>query len=147
MTQFAPAIWYRCVQARNSSFISRPVTAVTFTLSGRAQKNAPMIFLSGRPSGMSGLDTNEVKSGTDFTFPSDTILKANFIRLDDTQGTDEFTFVFSRSPITTPAFFAGPSQHHLTTEELKQWQDFQAAGGAAPLQSRSSKRARHRKLR
>jgi serine/threonine protein kinase len=95
---------------------------------GPGEKNAPMIFLSGQPSGMSGLETNEVKSGTDFTFPSDTILKANFIRLDETQGTDEFTFVFSRSPITTPRFFAGPSQHHLTTEELKQWQDFQQAG-------------------
>jgi serine/threonine protein kinase len=97
---------------------------------GPGEKNAPMIFLSGEPGSLSGLETNEVKSGTDFTFPEDTILKANFIKLDETQGTDEFTFVFSPSPITTPGFFAGPSQHHLTTEELKQWGDFQAQAKA-----------------
>jgi serine/threonine-protein kinase len=99
---------------------------------GPGERNAPMIFLSGQPSAMSGLATNEVKSGLDFTFPSDTILKANFIRLDDTQGTDEFTLVFSPSPIATPAFFAGPSQHHLTADELKQWEDFQQHGRANP---------------
>jgi hypothetical protein len=71
-----------------------------------------------------------VKSGTNFTFPEDTILKANFIRLDETPGTDEFMFVFSLSPITTPAFFAGPSQHQLTADELKQWADFQTQAKA-----------------
>jgi hypothetical protein len=82
---------------------------------------------------MSGLETNEVKSGTTFSFPADTILKANFIRLDETAGTDEFVFVFSPAALTTPAFFAGPSQHQLTVDELKQWTDFQ--GRAKPAQA------------
>jgi serine/threonine protein kinase len=97
---------------------------------GPGEKNAPMIFLSGDPGLMSGLDTNEVKSGTNFTFPEDTIIKANFIKLDETAGTDEFTMVFSPSPITSPAFFAGPSQHQLTADELKQWADFQSQAKA-----------------
>ena len=97
---------------------------------GPGEKNAPMIFLSGQPGPMSGLETNEVKSGTNFTFPEDTILKANFVRLDETPGTDEFMFVFSPSPVTTPAFFAGPSQHQLTADELRQWADFQAQAKA-----------------
>ncbi len=97
---------------------------------GPGAKNAPTIFLSAQPGAMSGLDTNEVGSGTDFAFPSDSILKANFIRLDETPGTDEFTFVFSPSPIATPTFFAGPSQHELTSDELKQWSDFQAQAKA-----------------
>jgi hypothetical protein len=92
---------------------------------GPGEKNALTIFLSGQPGPMSGLETNEVKSGTTFTFPEDTMLKANFIRLDETAGTDEFVFVFSPSAITTPAFFSGASQHQLTVEELKQWTDFQ----------------------
>ncbi len=92
---------------------------------GPGQKNAPTIFLSGQPGPMSGLETNEVKSGMNVSFPEDTVLKANFIRLDETPGTDEFVFVFSPSAITTPAFFAGPSQHQLTADELKQWNDFQ----------------------
>jgi len=97
---------------------------------GPGDKNAPTIFLSGQPGPMSGLDTNEVKSGTSVSFPEDTMLKANFIRLDETPGTDEFMFVFSPSAITTPAFFAGPSQHQLTADELKQWADFQARAKA-----------------
>jgi hypothetical protein len=103
---------------------------------GPGAKNAPTIFLSAQPGAMSGLDTNEVRSGTDFTFPSDSILKANFIRLDETPGTDEFTFVFSPSPISAPAFFAGPSQHPLTSEELKQWDSFlaQAKANAATIE-------------
>jgi hypothetical protein len=92
---------------------------------GPGEKNAPTIFLSSQPGPMSGLETNEVKSGTTFSFPEDTMLKANFIRLDETAGTDEFVFVFSPSAITTPAFFAGASQHQLTPAELKQWSDFQ----------------------
>jgi hypothetical protein len=99
-------------------------------LIGPGEKNAPTIFLSGQPGAMSGLDTNEVRSGMNFTFPEDTMLKANFIRLDETSGTDEFTFVFSPTPITTPEFFAGPSQHPLTSDELKQWADFQAQAKA-----------------
>jgi len=103
---------------------------------GPGAKNAPTIFLSAQPGAMSGLDTNEVRSGTDFTFPSDSILKANFIRLDETPGTDEFTFVFSPSPISAPAFFAGPSQHPLTSEELKHWDSFlaQAKANAATIE-------------
>jgi hypothetical protein len=103
---------------------------------GPGAKNAPTIFLSAQPGAMSGLDSNEVGSGTDFAFPSDSILKANFIRLDETSGTDEFTFVFSPSPISAPAFFAGPSQHPLTSEELKQWDSFlaQAKANAATVE-------------
>ena len=97
---------------------------------GPGEKNTPTVFLSGQPGPMSGLDTNEVKSGMNFTFPEDTMLKANFIRLDETPGTDEFTFVFSPMPLTTPEFFAGASQHPLTSGELKQWADFQAQAKA-----------------
>jgi hypothetical protein len=97
---------------------------------GPGNENAPTIFLSGQPGAMSGLETNEVKSGTSVSFPEDTMLKANFIRLDETPGTDEFVFVFSPSAITTPAFFAGASQHQLTADELKQWADFQAQAKA-----------------
>jgi hypothetical protein len=97
---------------------------------GPGAKNAPTIFLSGEPGPVSGLETNEVKSGANFSFPEDTMLKANFIRLDETPGTDEFMFVFSPAAITTPAFFAGPSQHQLTADELNQWNDFQTQAKA-----------------
>ena len=91
---------------------------------GPGANNAPMTFLTARPSAESGLKTNEARSGLDFAFPADTNKKANFITLDKTPGADEFTIVFSPSAITSPAFFAGPSAHQLTAEEQKQWNDF-----------------------
>ncbi|HKP36579.1 MAG TPA: protein kinase [Pyrinomonadaceae bacterium] len=94
-------------------------------LIGPGANNAPAVFLSAQPTAGSGLKTNQVSSGVDFSFPADTGRKANFIRLNNTPGTDEFTFVFSPSPITTPGFFAGASERYLTADELKQWEDFQ----------------------
>jgi hypothetical protein len=99
-------------------------------LIGPGPNNAPAVFLTAQPSAASGLKTNEVRSGVDFAFPADTSSKSNFLTLDQTAGTDEFTFVFSPSPITSPQFFAGPSEHLLTSEELKQWNDFQTQARA-----------------
>lgn len=99
-------------------------------LIGPGPNNAPAVFLSSKPSGSSGLETNEVRSGVDFTFPADTNNKANFITLDQAAGTDEFIFVFSRDPIENPAFFAGTSDRLLTPDELREWNDFQAQAKA-----------------
>jgi hypothetical protein len=93
---------------------------------GPGDKNAPTTFLTAQPAPQSGLKTNEARSGLDFAFPADTNQKANFITLDKTPGTDEFVVVFATKPITEPAFFARSSEHQLTADELKQWQDFRA---------------------
>jgi hypothetical protein len=101
-------------------------------LLGPGPNNAPAIFLSAQPTARSGLKSNEVSSGVDFTFPADTNSKANFMTLDQNAGTDEFTFVFSPTAITVPNFFAGPSEHPLTSDELRQWNDFQAQAKVNP---------------
>jgi serine/threonine protein kinase len=93
---------------------------------GPGPNNAPATFLTARPSAESGLKTNEAHSGLDFAFPADRGNTANFITLNHTPGMDEFTIIFSPSAITTPAFFTGPSEHELTAEEQKQWDDFRA---------------------
>jgi eukaryotic-like serine/threonine-protein kinase len=99
-------------------------------LLGPGANNAPAIFLSAQPTKGSGLKTNQVSSAVDFTFPADTGSQTNFLRLNDTPGTDEFKFVFSPAPITSPGFFAGPSEHYLSAEEQKEWNDFQAQAKA-----------------
>jgi hypothetical protein len=99
-------------------------------LLGPGANNAPAIFLSEQPTPGSGLHTNQVSSGVDFSFPDDSESQANFMKLNNTPGTDEFTFVFSPVSINSPAFFAGPSEHYLTKEELKEWTDFQAQAKA-----------------
>ncbi len=93
---------------------------------GPGPDNEPTTFLTGQPSAESGLKTNEAHSGLDFAFPADRGNSANFITLDKTPGTDEFTVIFSANAISTPAFFAGPSEHQLTAEEQKQLSDFRA---------------------
>src|SRR5713226_8901920 len=93
---------------------------------GPDPNNVPATFLTAQPSAQSGLKTNEARSGLDFAFPADRGNSANFITLDKTPGTDEFTIVFSPNVISTPAFFAGPSEHQLTADEQRQLSDFRA---------------------
>ena len=93
---------------------------------GPGADNEPTAFLTAQPTTESGLKTNEARSGLDFAFPADRGNSANFITLDKTPGTDEFTIIFSANAITTPAFLAGPSEHQLTADEQKQWDDFRA---------------------
>jgi eukaryotic-like serine/threonine-protein kinase len=93
---------------------------------GPGAANEPTTFLTAQPAADSGLKTNEARSGLDFVFPADSKTKANFITLDKTPGTDEFTVIFSANAISTPTFFAGPSEHQLTADEQKQWNDFRA---------------------
>jgi eukaryotic-like serine/threonine-protein kinase len=93
---------------------------------GPGPNNAPATFLTAQPSAESGLKTNEARSGLDFAFPADRGNTANFITLNQTPGMDAFTVVFSPRAISTPAFFTGPSEHQLTAEEQKQWNDFRA---------------------
>lgn len=89
---------------------------------GPSKTNTRAIYLTAKPSAESGLKTNEVKSGLDFSYPG--ITSKYWVTLVDTPGTEEFTFVFSRTPITNPPFFSGPSEHELTAEEEKQLDDF-----------------------
>jgi len=91
---------------------------------GPGPNNVTATFLTAQPTAESGLKTNEARSGLDFAFPADRANSANFITLNQTPGTDEFTVIFSSKVISTPAFFAGPSEHELTAEEQKQWNDF-----------------------
>jgi len=89
---------------------------------GPGDKNVPTTFLSAKPAVLSGLKTNEVKSGVDFTFPADTN-KSNWVTLDKTPGTDEFTIIFSATLLTEPSFFGAPAGHELTEVEQKQLAD------------------------
>lgn len=87
---------------------------------GPGEKNAPTTFLSAKPDVAFGVKTNEVKSGQDFAFPAETSKSANWLTLDQTAGTDEFTIIFSTKPLLTPEFLNSPALHQLTQDEQKQ---------------------------
>jgi hypothetical protein len=80
-------------------------------------------FLTAKPAAEFGVDTNEIKSGENFTFPADNAKNENWLTLDKTPGTDEFTLIFSGTPLTSPAFLAEDALHELTTDEQKELND------------------------
>ena len=87
---------------------------------GPGNKNAPTTFLTTTPTADSGLNTNEIKSGLDFTFPGSSDGKEHWITLDKNPGTDEFTFIFAPTPLTSPDFLYAQAGHELTKDEQNQ---------------------------
>ena len=87
---------------------------------GPGEKNAPTTFLTARPAAAFGVKTNEVKSGQDFAFPADTGKEENWITLDQSAGTDEFTIIFSTKAMSAPEFLNSAALHELTKDEEKQ---------------------------
>ncbi|HEX7317770.1 MAG TPA: hypothetical protein VF297_27960, partial [Pyrinomonadaceae bacterium] len=83
--------------------------------------NAQMMLLTARGAGK--LKTNLVGGGADFAFPS---IGGQRLHLDENPGADEFTFIFSPTPIASPAFLAGEYLHELTPAEVKELEDFRA---------------------
>ncbi len=91
---------------------------------GPGNQNAPTTFLTAKPAAAYGVKTNEVKSGQDFAFPADTGKAENWLNLDETAGTDEFTVIFSSVALSHPDFLSSPALHELTSDEQKQLNDF-----------------------
>jgi serine/threonine-protein kinase len=87
---------------------------------GPGNKNVPTTFLTAKPAADFGVKTNEVKSGQDFAFPAETSKSTNWLNLDKTAGTDEFTMIFSTKPLDAPDFLSSPALHELTQDEQKQ---------------------------
>ncbi|HYR77693.1 MAG TPA: protein kinase [Pyrinomonadaceae bacterium] len=90
---------------------------------GPGNKNVPTTFLTTTPRAESGVFTNEVKSGLDFTFPGSSDGKDHWITLDQNAGIDEFTIIFVALPLTSPDFFYGQAGHELTAGEQQQLKD------------------------
>ena len=66
--------------------------------------------------GSTGADASaDVKSK-----PADTSTSTNWLTLDQTAGTDEFTIIFSTKPMTAPDFLNNAALHELTQDEQRQ---------------------------
>ena len=83
--------------------------------------NAQVMLLTARGAGK--LKSNLVGGGADFAFPS---IDGQRLHLDNYPGSDEFTFIFSPTPIASPAFLTGEYGHQLTPAEVKELEDFRA---------------------
>ena len=66
---------------------------------GPGDKNQPTAFLTTKPARGTGLSTNKVSKGQEFSFP-----KGNTLTLDEKPGTDRFTIIFSKSQLSSLSF-------------------------------------------
>jgi hypothetical protein len=72
--------------------------------------------------GAGALKSNLVGAGADFSFP----FGGTKLHLDENAGADDFTFIFSPTPLMSPSFLAGKFLHELTPAEVKVLEDFRA---------------------
>jgi hypothetical protein len=68
---------------------------------GPGEKNQPTAFLTDKPAAISGLETNQVAKGSDFSFPRGI---EHWLELDRKPGTENYTIIFSPARLGEPAF-------------------------------------------
>jgi serine/threonine-protein kinase len=67
--------------------------------------NEPTAFLTTKPLAQTGVTSNQVAKGVEFSFPRD-LKKANWLTLDKNPGTDNFIVIFSKTPLSSPSFLS-----------------------------------------
>ena len=67
------------------------------------EHNQPMAFLTTKPLPQTGVTSNKVAQGEDFSFP-----RGDNLRLDTNPGIDKFTVIFSKTALAAPAFLNEP---------------------------------------
>jgi serine/threonine-protein kinase len=68
---------------------------------GPGENNQPTAFLTTKPLPDSGVTSNHVNRGVEFSFPNGA---GNNITLDKNPGTDRFTIIFAKSSLPSPSF-------------------------------------------
>jgi eukaryotic-like serine/threonine-protein kinase len=80
---------------------------------GPGERSKPTAFLTEKPATISGLESNQVAKGSDFSFPSGL---EHWLELDKKPGTENYTIIFSREPLSTPAFLTSEATGKPLTE-------------------------------
>lgn len=81
---------------------------------GPGEQNRPTAFLTAEPSTASGLESNAVTKDVDFSFPSG---MTRWLQLDTKPGTEDYTVIFSPTPLTKPEFLKTPATGGPLTEQ------------------------------
>ena len=72
---------------------------------GPGENNQTTAFLTSKPLAQSGVKSNKVTKGVEFSFPSGS---GNSVTLDKNPGTDNFTVIFSKTQLASPSFLNEP---------------------------------------
>ncbi|MFN2596808.1 MAG: protein kinase [Pyrinomonadaceae bacterium] len=103
-----------------------PASRGYFYVVGPGGGNAPTTFLTAQPSGI--LKTNYAPAQSDFAYPYGA---GQVLELDKNAGADEFTVIYSATPLLEPAFLAARPGHALSPAEQKQLEDLRARAQTA----------------
>ncbi len=91
---------------------------------GPGENNKLTAFLTDQPATISGVDSNRVSKGSDFSFPSGI---EHWLELDKKAGTEDYTVIFSSERLAAPAFFASQATGKpLDETEQAELRDFLA---------------------
>jgi serine/threonine protein kinase len=97
---------------------------------GPGEDFKPTTFLTAKPVEDSGLESNEVEDGVEFTFPQDVEdgdeVQQHWITLDKKAGTENYIVIYSPTELTAPAFLNNEAGHELTVAERQELEDFRA---------------------
>jgi serine/threonine-protein kinase len=93
---------------------------------GPGEGNVPTTFLTAKPVEQSGVTTNKVSANSSFSFPSGD----HWITLDKNPGTEYYTVIFSKEPITSPSFFDEEAGQTLSDDQQKELDEFLAPSKA-----------------
>jgi hypothetical protein len=91
---------------------------------GPGEGNQLTAFLTEKPAAISGLESNQVTKGEDFSFPSGI---EHWLELDKKPGTENYTVIFSTQKLATPSFFTEQATGKpLADSEQTAFRDFLA---------------------
>jgi hypothetical protein len=96
---------------------------------GPGESNLPTTFLTAQPIAASGVTTNRVEAGADYSFPAGDTR----IRLESYGTINTYTIIFSPTPLGQPAFLDSPAYRQLTADEQRELTDlWERFGKQAP---------------
>ena len=90
---------------------------------GPGEENRPTAFLTAKPAKISGLKSNKVDGGGDFSFPSGI---EHWLTLDQNAGTDNYTIIFSPEQLTEPGFLKSDAGKTLSDSDQADLKEFVA---------------------
>ncbi|HEY7784658.1 MAG TPA: protein kinase [Pyrinomonadaceae bacterium] len=97
---------------------------------GPGQGNQQTAFLTAKPPKTSGITSNKVQKSRDFSFPSGI---TRWLELDSKPGTENYTIIFSSTPLLSPAFLNEEATGDPMTESQKvELEDFLAKNKSTP---------------
>ena len=98
-----------------------PENGYLYIVGPGGDNNEPTAFLTTKPAPQTGLTSNAVNGGSEFSFPSGDGL----LRLDTKPGTDKFTVIFSKTKLESPSFLSSKVDGKpMSADRLSEFNDF-----------------------